>query len=97
MNKSWFIAAALLAAACSPQIYPMHLELRQPSKSGLDLSRKSMSIVYMDSTLPADTLFGRTAASALARNLESDYFGSEEEIGLYRVPEADSEDLDLMH
>lgn len=97
MKRSWLVAAALLAAACSPQVYPLHLELRQPSKSGLDLSRKSMSIVYMDSTLPADTLFGRTAASALARNLETDYFGSEEEIGLYRVPEADSVSLDLMH
>ena len=97
MNKSWLIAAALLVAACSPQIYPMRLELRQPSKSGLDLSRKSMSIVYMDSVLPADTLFGRTAASALARNLESDYFGGEEQIALYQVPAADSVSLDLMH
>lgn len=97
MKHSWLIAAALLAAACSPQVFPLHLELRQPSKSGLDLSRKSMSIVYMDSPLPADTLFGRTAASALARNLESDYFGSEEAIGLYQVPRADSVSLDLMH
>ena len=97
MKKTWLIAAALLAAACSPQIYPMRLELRQPSKSGLDLSRKSMSIVYMDSVLPADTLFGRTAASSLARNLEADYFGGEEEIGLYQVPAADSVDLPLMH
>ena len=97
MKKTWLIAAALLAAACSPQVYPLHLELRQPSKSGLDLARKSMSIVYMDSALPADTLFGRTAASALARNLESDYFDSAEEIGLYNVPEADSVSLDLMH
>ena len=97
MKKTWLIAAALLAAACSPQIYPMRLELRQPSKSGLDLSRKSMSIVYMDSALPADTLFGRTAASSLARNLEADYFGGEEQIGLYQVPAADSVDLSLMH
>ena len=97
MKKSWLIAAALLAAACSPQVYPLHLELRQPSKSGLDLSRKSMSIVYMDGAIPADSLFGRMAASALARNLEADYFGSAEEIGLYRVPEADSVGLDLLH
>ena len=97
MKKSWLIAAALLAAACSPQIYPMRLEVRQPSKSGLDLSQKSMSIVYMGSALPADTLFGRTAASALARNLEADYFDGEEEIGLYQVPAQDSIGLTLMH
>ena len=97
MKKSWLIAAALLAAACSPQVYPLRLELRQPSKSGMDLSRKSMSIVYMDSALPADTLLGRTAASSLARNLETDYFGGSEEIGLYCVPAADSVDLSLMH
>ena len=39
------LAAALLLAACSPQVYPLYLEVRQPSSSGLNLNRKSMSIV----------------------------------------------------
>ena len=66
------VAAALALAACSPQVYPLYLEVRQPSSSGLDLSRKTMGIVYMDSDSPADSTFDRSAASALARALEED-------------------------
>ena len=91
------MAAALLLAACSPQIYPLHLDVRKPSTSGLDLSRKSMGIVYMDGAQPADSSFDRSAASALARKLEEDYFGGEEVIGLYHMPSKDTVTLDQMH
>lgn len=93
---SW-VAAALLLAACSPQVYPLYLDVRKPSSSGLDLSRKSMAIVYMDGTSPADSAFDRSAASALARRLEEDYFGGEEVVGLYHTPAADSVSLETMH
>lgn len=91
------IAAGLLLAACSPQVYPLYLEVRQPSTSGMDLSRKSMSIVYSDGVNPADSSFDRSAASALARALEEDYFGGEEVVKLYRMPLTDSISLDTMH
>lgn len=91
---SLFVAAALLAAACSPQVFPLYLEVRQPSASGLDLSHKSFSIAYMEGR---DSLFDRTAASAMARKLEEDYFGGEEVVGLYSIPAADSVSLELMH
>lgn len=91
------IAAALLLAACSPQIYPLYLDVRQPSTSGLDLNRKSMAIVYMDGANPADSSFDRSAASALARKLEEDYFGGEEVVNLYHIPSADTVTLDAMH
>ena len=91
------IAAALLLAACSPQIYPLYLDVRQPSTSGLNLNRKSMAIVYMDGANPADSSFDRSAASALARKLEEDYFGGEEVVTLYHIPSADTVTLDAMH
>ena len=91
------IAAALLMAACSPQIYPLYLDVRQPSTSGLDLNRKSMAIVYMDGANPADSSFDRSAASALARKLEEDYFGGEEVVNLYHIPSADTVTLEAMH
>ena len=94
MKKVIALAAVLLAAACSPQIYPLFLEVRQPSASGLDLSRKSMSIVYVQES---DSLFDRGAASSLARSLEADYFGGQEVVGLYSIPAADSVSLALMH
>ena len=97
MRKLSVIVSALLLAACSPQVYPLYLDVRQPSSSGLDLARKSMSLVYMDGTNEVDSLFDRHAASALARSLEEDYFGGEPVIGLYHIPSADSVSLEKMH
>lgn len=88
------LLAAMAAASCSPQVYSLHLDVRQPSNSGLDLARKSMAIVTMETP---DSTFDRNTASAMARVLENDYFGGEEVIGMYRVPAADSVSLELMH
>ena len=87
--------AALALAACSPQTLTLHVDMRHPSKSGIDLNRKSMSIVYMDNG-QADTTFSNGVASSLARSLEEDYFSGDEAIGVYKIP-ADSVSLDLMH
>lgn len=95
MRKILTIAAALVAlAACSPQIYPLYLEVRQPSASGLELNRKSFSIAYAQGP---DTLYDRTVASSLARALEEDYFGGEEVVEIYSVPATDSVSLQTMH
>lgn len=87
--------AALALAACSPQTLTLNVDMRHPSKSGIDLSRKSMSVVYMDSGT-ADTTFSNGVASSLARSLEEDYFAGREAIGVYKIP-TDSVSLDLMH
>ena len=87
--------AALALAACSPQTLTLNVDMRHPSKSGIDLARKSMSIVYMDNE-SADTTFSNGVASSLARSLEEDYFAGREAIGVYKIP-ADSVSLDLMH
>ena len=99
MNRTALLlsAALCLAVSCSPEIYTHYLDVRQPSDAGLDLSRKSMSLVYMDGDIPADSAFNRSVASAMARTLEEDYFGGEEVVGLYRIPKADSLSLDMMH
>ena len=87
--------AALALAACSPQTLTMNVDMRHPSKSGIDLGRKTMSIVYMDDGT-ADSTFSNAVASSLARSLEEDYFGGREAVGVYKIP-ADSVSLDLMH
>ena len=87
--------SALVLAACSPQTFTMSVDMRYPSKSGIDLSRKTMSVVYMDDG-KADTTFSNAVASSLARSLEADYFAGREAIGVYKIP-ADSVSLDLMH
>ena len=87
--------SALVMAACSPQTYTLGVDMRYPSKSGIDLSRKTMSIVYMDDG-QADSTFSNAVASSLARSLEAEYFAGREAIGVYKIP-VDSVSLDLMH
>lgn len=88
------LAAALLVLGCSPSVYTQYLEVRGASASGLSLGRKSISISYMEGP---DSTFDRSAASALARALEKDYFGGNECIGIYSVPVSDSVSLSSMH
>jgi len=94
MKKAIFSLLTLLATACSPQVYSLYLDVRQPSQSGLDLSHKSMAIVCMESK---DSVFDRNSASVMAGVLDQDYFGGQEAVQLYSVPAADSVSLDLMH
>ncbi|MBO4633933.1 MAG: tetratricopeptide repeat protein [Bacteroidales bacterium] len=99
MNKTRIVAALgllLLLAGCSPQVYSLYLDVRQPSQSGLDLARKSLCILYPEGRNQRDSLFDRQAVSAMARLLESDYFGGEEKIGLYSIPTPDSVSVELM-
>ena len=96
MKRASILVAAFLMAACSPQVYPLYLDVRQPSTSGLDLNRKSMSIVYMDGNNNLDSLFDRSVASAIARRLEEDYFGGEEVVGIYHIPSADTVSVETM-
>lgn len=91
------LSAALGLAACSPQVYPLYLDVRQSSASGVTLAGKTASVVYTDGFNRTDSLFDRHACSALARALEADFFGGEEVIGLSRIPTPDTVDVNLMH
>ena len=96
IRKSLFVLLAALAfASCSVLTYPLQLEMRHPSSSGLDLNNKSMAIAYMKGGGSADALFSLTASSGLARTLEKDYFGGREVIPLFQV-EAGEVNMDVM-
>lgn len=92
-----FAIAALALSACSPSIYPLQLEMRHPSSSGLDLNNKSIAVAYMCDGTPSDSLFSLTAASGLARTLEKDYFKGNEVIPIFQVPASSEVNLELMH
>ena len=85
-RSTLLLGAALLLAACSPETFTMNIEMRYPSKCGLDLSRKSMAVVYADGGAQSDSTFLRSVASGFARKMEEDYFGGQEVIRLFRVP-----------
>jgi len=79
------IAAAVAAFSCSPLTYPLELQLRTPSVSGLDPSGKTMAVVYLEDGTQRDSLFNNCVADGLAQGLETMYFDSEKALELYDV------------
>lgn len=84
-------AAALLMtlSSCAPQAFTMNIEMRHPSKSGLDLARKSMSVVYLDNGAKLDSAFNNAMSDGFAQKLESDYFGGKKVIDVYQIKKVD--------
>lgn len=92
----WMILAILpfLAASCGPATYMMNVELRRPSKSGLDLARKSFGMVYLDGGSYPDSLFAASIAEGFVEKLESEYFGGEQNVEIYRLDKEAGVDYD---
>ena len=92
MKKLTFLlsAAVLLIASCSPETFTMNIDMRYPSRSGLDLNKKSMAIVYVDEGKKSDESFVKGVASGFAYKLEEEYFGGNEDIELFSVPKDSS-------
>ena len=83
MKKISFVLAicAMALASCSPSVYTLGFEARQPSKSGLDLARKSMAVVYDESS--RDTAFNAAFAESFATELEKDYFDGKPSVEIF--------------
>ena len=96
MKRLLPLALLLCAVACTPEIYTHHLQMRHASRSGLNLSGKSMAIVYLDGGNAADTTLMKAVASGLANTMEAEYFGGEEFIDIFSVPNAEV-DLEFAH
>lgn len=74
-----------VAVSCGPSSFTMDVELRDVSMSGLDLARKTFSVVYIDNGDRADSVFAASAADGFAQKLESGYFSGERVVGVYRL------------
>lgn len=87
MKKTSFLllTGIFMLAACAPQALLVESEMRGPSASGLNLSRKTMGIVYLYGSDPRDSSFNRAFASGFASALEHDYFNGEQVIDLYSI------------
>ena len=94
-----FLSVVLLAVSCGPSRHAMHLEMRYPSKSGLDLVGKVLSVVYLENDNEEANLFNEGMADAFAYTLEKDYGTGEGSIGIYRMrseKDADYANKDFM-
>ena len=91
MNRKFSLSfmAALMASfafvSCGPASYYLQLESRRPSESGLDLSGKTLSVVYLESENGRDSLFNNRVADALAYGLENEFFDGQEAVGVYNL------------
>ena len=63
----------------------MHLEMRYPSKSGMELAGKNVSIVYMENGSTLNDGFNSNMAETMASVIETDYGLGEGSIGIYRM------------
>lgn len=79
------IAIALIACACGPSRYAVQIEMRYPSKSGVDLAGKIVSVVYVSDSDSVASRFNGAMAEGFAYALEQDYGTGDGSIGLYEV------------
>lgn len=87
MRLRRFLPMLLLlgATACGPSRYTMHLETRQPSRAGVDLAGKNLSVVYLQNPESKEYDFNSYMAEGLAAYLEKDYGTGEGSVGVYRL------------
>lgn len=91
--------AAFLCMACSPATFNITLDMRAPSKTGLSLGGKNISVSYLAGAGKRDSLFASGIAEGFAGAIEEDYFGGNEVIDIYKVsrePVADYSRKDAM-
>ena len=76
---------AFLIASCSPVRHAIHVEMRYPSKSGIELTGKNIAVVHLENDNPLGNALGEGIADGLAYALENDYGTGDGSIGIYRM------------
>lgn len=80
-----FLPLALAAVSCSPLTFSLHLDMRAPSQSGLDLSNKNISVMYIDNGNKTDSLFLSGVSEAFAQSVERDYFSGHQTVNIFNI------------
>ena len=70
----------ILMVSCAPSRHAIHVEMRHPSRSGIDLAGKIVSVVFAEENADQVT---RSMAESFTRSLKEDY--GEETVELYSV------------
>ena len=78
---------SLLVCSCGPSRHAVHVEMRYPSKSGIELSGKVISAVYVTDGNGIGDTFNASMAQGFAAELEKDYGTGEGSVGVYSLPD----------
>ena len=93
MKRTLILAlAAILLASCGPTKHAVHVEMRHPSKSGVNLFGKDISVVYLENDNKHGVDFCNSMAEGFASTLEKDYGTGEGSIGIYRMRASEGAD-----
>lgn len=76
---------SLLVSACGPSRHAVQVEMRYPSKSGIDLFGKVVSVVYVTDGNETGDTFNSSMAEGFAVELEKDYGTGEGSVGVYSL------------
>lgn len=79
------VFASAFLVSCAPQAFTMNLEMRYPSKAGVDLAGKSISVVYLDDLSGKDSVFCEHLSNSFSLALEKEYFHGNSIIDIYRM------------
>ena len=78
------IAALGVLVSCGPSKHAVHVEMRHPSKTGVNLVGKNVAVVYLEGDNVVSSEFGESMADGFSYSLEQDY-GPTTQIGIYRM------------
>ena len=79
------LLCSLLVGACAPSRHALQVEMRYPSKSGIELFGKVVSVVYLNGADTTANTFNASMAQGFATALEKDYGTGEGSIGVYSL------------
>lgn len=75
----------VFAAGCGPSRHAIHVEMRHPSRSGLELGGKMIAVAYSCTGNATADHINAGMAAAFAKALETDYGTGKGSVGVYRV------------
>lgn len=86
MKRVLFILSLImLATSCGPSRHSIPVEMRHPSVSGLELSGKTVSVIYSNIGNPELDGINANMSSAFAKALEKEYATGEGSVKVYEV------------
>lgn len=83
------LVAASAAVSCGPSRHVVQVEMRYPSKAGIDLAGKNVSVVYLENKDKAASEFNSYMADGFAYALEEEYGTGEGSVAIFRMPRTD--------
>ena len=85
-NLSVSLVLVLMLCSCSPSRHAVQIEMRYPSKSGVELAGKTIAVAYLSDGQHHASRFNAAMAEGFVSELEKDYATGDGSVALYEIP-----------